>query len=194
MSHLAAEQRLTRRAVTGATAVAGLAALAPAPADAATRQTKTSPAAPRDRSHISLEIYYGFALQQFDRWDGIVHPDVKSNSPAGRGIVGLQTLKDWNKAFHAAFRPRVDLIDHFIAGDRGLVTVNLHWKHDGGPFKGIAPTGKSGTSVESFLLRLKEGQVTQWDVADNSLDLAMYLHDQGFPLPTFVTPPALIKG
>jgi len=188
-----AEQRLTRCAFAGVTAAASLAAMAPAAADATT-QAKKSPATPRDQSHISMEIYKGFALQEFDRWDGIIRPDVKSNSPAGRDIVGLQTLKDWNKAFHAAFRPRVDLIDHFVAGDRGLVTVNLHWKHDGGPFKGIAPTGKSGTSVESFLLQLRNGQVTQWDVADNSLDLAMYLHDQGFALPTFVTPPALIKG
>jgi hypothetical protein len=177
----------TRRAFGGAAALVGLSALIPKSAIAAA-------AAMQDQSHISMEIYKGFALQEFDRWNGIIHPDVKSNSPAGRDIVGLQTLKDWNKAFHTAFRPRVDLVDHYVVGNRGLVTVNLHWKHDGGPFNGIAPTGKSGTSVESFLLRLENGQVIQWDVADNSLDLAMYLHDQGFPLPTFVTPPALIKG
>ena len=188
------EHGLTRRGFAGMTAMAGLVALVPASSGATTSKLRKSAAVPRDPSHISLEIYKGFALQEFERWDGIIRPDVRSNSPAGRDIVGLQTLKDWNKAFHAAFRPRVDLIDHFVLGDRGLVTVNLHWKHDGGPFNGIAPTGKSGTSVESFQLRLENGQVTQWDVADNSLDLAMYLHDQGFPLPTFVTPPALIKG
>ena len=117
-----------------------------------------------------------------------------ANSPAGRGINGLGTLKRFQKAFATAFRPRVDLIDRYVLGDRGLLTFNLHWKHDGGPFAGIAPTGASGTSVETALLRIENGLVTHWDVADNSLDLANYLHDQGMKLPTLVEPPALIKG
>ncbi len=145
-------------------------------------------------SSIALEIYKGVALDELDRWDAVIHPDVKANSPAGRDIGGLERLKRFQKAFITAFRPRIDLIDHFVIGDRGLVTVNLHWKHDGGPFNGIAPTGQSGTSVESFLLRIENGMVTRWDVADNSLDLANYLHDQGMKLPTFVTPPVQIKG
>jgi hypothetical protein len=145
-------------------------------------------------SNIALEIYKGVALDELDRWDAVIHPDVKANSPAGRNIGGLENLKRFQKAFTTAFRPRIDLIDHFVAGDRGLVTVNLHWKHDGGPFNGIAPTGKSGTSVESFLLRIENGLVVRWDVADNSLDLANYLHDQGMKLPTRVTPAAEIKG
>jgi hypothetical protein len=36
--------------------------------------------------------------------------------------------------------------------------------------------------------------VTRWDVADGSLDLAIYLHEEGIKMPTFVEPPALIKG
>ncbi len=147
-----------------------------------------------NQSNITLEIYKGYALQELDRWDAVIHPNVKANSPAGRDVVGLEALKRFNKAFHTAFRPRTDLIDHYVVGDRGLVTINLHWKHDGEPFNGIAPTGQSGTSVESFLLRLENGLVTHWDVADNSLDLANYLHDQGMELPRFVTPPALISG
>jgi predicted ester cyclase len=157
-----------------------------------------SPASPRPAStsdtNIALEIYKGLALDELDRWDAVVHPDVKANSPAGRDIGGLTNLKRWQKMFTVAFRPRVDLIDHFVAGDRGLVTFNLHWKHDGGAFAGIAPTGKSGTSVESFILRIENGLVVKWDVADQSLDLANYLHDQGMKMPTFVTPPAQIKG
>jgi hypothetical protein len=145
-------------------------------------------------SNITLEIYKGIALDELDRWDAVIHPDVKANSPAGRNINGLQTLKYFQKAFTTAFRPRVDLIDHYVLGDRGLMTFNLHWKHDGGPFNGIAPTGASGTSVETALLRIENGLVTRWDIADNSLDLANYLHDQGMRLPRFVEPPTLIKG
>jgi predicted ester cyclase len=145
-------------------------------------------------SNLTLEIYKGYALDELDRWDAVIHPDVKSNSPAGRDIIGIEALKRWNKAFITAFRPSTDLIDHFVAGDRGMVTINLHWKHDGGPFNGIVPTGKSGTSVENFLLRIENGLVTHWDVADGSLDLANYLHDQGLEMPRFVMPPALIAG
>lgn len=155
--------------------------------------TGSRPASTSD-TNIALEIYKGVALNELDRWDAVIHPDVKANSPAGRNIGGLQNLKRWQKAFTLAFRPRIDLIDHFIAGDRGLVTINLHWKHDGEPFNGIAPTGKSGTSVESFLLRIENGLVVRWDVADHSLDLANYLHDQGMNMPTFVTPPEEVKG
>lgn len=143
---------------------------------------------------LTKEIYEGFALNQTDRWDAIVHPDVITNSPAGRDIAGRDALKGWIKAFHAAFELRVDLIDHYVAGDRGLVTVNLHWAHNRGPFFGIEPTNQSGTSVESFLLGLTDGIVKSFTVADQSLDLAIYIHEQGMEMPRRVTPPALIKG
>lgn len=184
---------LSRRAVLAGTTVAaaalinGSASQAQSPAESQRNPLAAEP-------NITLEIYNGFALDELERWDAVIHPDVKANSPAGRDIQGRETLKRFNKAFLTAFRPRTDLVDHFVAGDRGLVTVNLHWKHDGGPFNGIPPTGKSGTSVETFLLRIENGQVVRWDVADNSLDLANYLHDEGMKLPTFVEPPALIKG
>jgi len=142
----------------------------------------------------TLEIYHAFALNQLDRLDAVIHPDVLINSPAGRGIVGRDALKGWLNAFISSFRPRIDLIDHYVAGDRALLTVNLHWKHDGAPFFGIVPTGKDGTSVENFLLRLKDGLVTHFDVADSSLDLAIYLHEQGMDMPREVVPPALISG
>lgn len=75
-----------------------------------------------------------------------------------------------------------------------MVTVNLHWKHDGEDFYGIAATGQGGTSVESFQLRLEDGQVTHWDTADQSLDFALYLHDRGFEMPRGLTPPALVES
>jgi len=143
---------------------------------------------------LTKEIYEGFALNQTDRWDAVVHPDVIANSPAGRDIAGRAALQDWIKAFHEAFELRVDLIDQYVAGDRGLVTVNLHWMHNRAPFFGIEPTGQSGTSIETFLLGLTDGRVTRFTVADQSLDLAIYLHEQGMEMPSRVTPPALIKG
>lgn len=143
---------------------------------------------------LAKEIYEGFALNQTERWDAIVHPEVITNSPAGRDIAGRDALQGWIKAFHAAFELRVDLIDHYVAGDRGLVTVNLHWVHNRGAFFGIEATGQSGTSIESFLLGLTDGLVTSFTVADQSLDLAIYIHEQGMEMPSRVEPPALIKG
>jgi predicted ester cyclase len=143
---------------------------------------------------LAKEIYEGFALNQTDRWNDVVHPDVITNSPAGRDIAGRAALTDWIKAFHAAFELHVDLIDHFVAGDRGMVTVNLHWTHNRGAFFELQPTGQSGTSVESFLLELADGKVTSFTVADQSLDLALYIHAQGMEMPSRVTPPAIVKG
>jgi hypothetical protein len=150
--------------------------------------------APDVAAGLTMEIYEGFALNQTERWNAIVHSEVVTNSPAGRDIVGRAALQDWIKAFHGAFTLRVDLIDHYLAGDRGMVTVNLHWTHDRAAFFGIEPTGQSGTSIESFILRLKDGVVTHFTVADQSLDLAIYIHEQGMEMPSRVVPPALIKG
>jgi hypothetical protein len=183
---------LTRRKLllNGAMATVGVGLIAEAVAQEATAGTQPGKASD---SSITLQIYKGFSQNRLDLWDAVIHPDVKSNSPAGRNIDGIPALKRWNQSFIDAFRPRTDLVDHFVAGDRGLVTINLHWKHDR-PFNGLAPTGKTGTSVENFLLRIENGLVTRWDVADGSLDLAIYLHDEGLKMPTFVEPRALIKG
>lgn len=176
--------------INGTIATAGLSLLGIARAQGAIGGTQ---ARMESDSSITLRIYKGFSQNRLDLWDAVIHPDVKSNSPAGRNIDGIAALKRWNQSFIDAFRPRTDLVDHFVAGDRGLVTINLHWKHDR-PFNGLAPTGKTGTSVENFILRIKNGLVTRWDVADASLDLAIYLHDEGLKMPTFVEPPPLIKG
>jgi hypothetical protein len=176
--------------INGTIATAGLGLIGIARAQGTTGGTQAWKAS---ESSITLRIYKGFSQNRLDLWDAVIHPDVKSNSPAGRNIDGIAALKRWNQSFIDAFRPRTDLIDHFVAGDRGLVTINLHWKHDR-PFNGLAPTGKTGTSIENFILRIENGLVTRWDVADASLDLAIYLHDEGLKMPTFVEPPPLIKG
>jgi hypothetical protein len=143
---------------------------------------------------VAKEIFEGFAFNQTERWEAVVHPDVVGNSPAGRDIAGLAALQSWIRAFHEAFDLRIDLIDEFVIGDRGMVTVNLNWKHDRAPFFGLKPTGESGTSIESFLLKLTDGKVSSFTVADQSLDLALYLHAQGMEMPSRVRPPALIEG
>lgn len=142
---------------------------------------------------LGRRIYQGFAENRLELWDGIVSPNVVMNSSGAWDVHGLDALKTWARGFHTAFHPRIDLVDEIIAGDRLVITVNLHWKHDG-EFFGIRPTGRSGTSVEAFILTIRDGQVVQWNVADNTLDLAIYLWERGWPAPHNVDPPPIIRG
>ncbi|HYE48569.1 MAG TPA: hypothetical protein VEB20_03190, partial [Azospirillaceae bacterium] len=59
---------------------------------------------------------------------------------------------------------------------------------------GVAPTGRRGTSVETLLLTISNGKVVRFGVADNTLDLAIYLWERGFPQQHNVVPPAIVKG
>jgi hypothetical protein len=80
----------------------------------------------------------------------------------------------------SAIFPCKHLVDEFIGGDRALVIINQHWKHVGKDFFGIKPTGESGTSVEVFILWLRDGKVAQMNVADNTPDLTRYILAKGF--------------
>jgi hypothetical protein len=42
---------------------------------------------------ITREIYGAFQRVEFDRWDGLIADDVLINSPAGRGLQGLDTRR-----------------------------------------------------------------------------------------------------
>lgn len=76
------------------------------------------------------------------------------------------------------------LLEHRVNGAERLFIVLFN----AGENAGDASHG------ESFMLRLEDGQVTHWDTADPSLDLAIYLHDQGFDMPRGVARPAIVEG
>jgi hypothetical protein len=147
---------------------------------------------------ITKELYDAFQKLELDRWDGIVANDVLINSPAGRDLRGIEILKSWAKEFGGGFAYQIDLVDEHLALDdqgngRGFITFNLHWKHAKEVF-GLKPTGREGTSVETMLLTIRHGKVTRIDVADNSLDLVIYMWDRGWNHPHNVRPDALIRG
>jgi hypothetical protein len=143
---------------------------------------------------ITRAIYEGFATNRFELWDGLIHPDVITNSPLGQGTVGVAALKGWASEFHRAFAPAIDLVDEFATDSRAVITVTLHWQHIG-EFFGVKPTGRAGTSIETFILTLTDGLVTRWDVSDATLDLVVYLiAERGFPFPQNVSPSPIIKG
>jgi hypothetical protein len=123
--------------------------------------------------------------------------DVLINSPAGRGIQGLQALKDFAVQF-TDLAYQIDLVDEHIALDdrgsgRGFITFCLNWKHTR-DFGGLAPTGREGTSVETMLLTIARHKITRIEVADNSLDLAIYEWQRGWPIPHNVHPELIVTG
>lgn len=148
-------------------------------------------------STITREFYEGFQRVEFDRWDAIIADDVLVNSPASCGMRGLRSLKDFAVQF-TDLGYRIDLVDEHLALDdsgsgRGFITFCLHWKHTK-DFGGLAPTGREGTSVETCLLTIVEHQITRVDVADNTLDLAIYEWARGWPVPHNIQPEPIITG
>jgi ketosteroid isomerase-like protein len=146
---------------------------------------------------ITREWYDAFQRGELDRWEAIIADDVLINSPAGYGVKGLEVLKDWADNF-ARLGHRIDLVDEHLALDdagngRGFVTCQLHWKHDA-DFYGLAATGREGTSVESMIFTIENGLITRLDVADNTLDLSIYLWERGWPMPHNVRTEAIVEG
>jgi SnoaL-like polyketide cyclase len=148
-------------------------------------------------STITRQFYEAFQRVEFDRWDSIVADDVLINSPAGFGIRGLETFKDFAVQF-TKLGYRIDLVDEHLAIDeegtgRGFITFCLNWKHSE-DFGGLTPTGREGTSVETCLLTIAGNEITRIDVADNTLDLAIYEWERGWPIPHNVHPEPIVTG
>ncbi len=146
---------------------------------------------------IARELYDSFQRGELARFDAIIADDVGIYSPVGYGLTGKETLKGWAAAFLDALQPRVDLLDEHDAtvdgSGRAFVTVNLHWKHTR-PFFELQPTGREGTSIETFLLTVRDGKIVRFDVADHSLDLVLYFAERGWQIPKNLRPAPLVTG
>lgn len=74
------------------------------------------------------QFYEGFQRVEFTEWDAIVADDVLLNSPAGMGVRGLKTFKDFARQF-TDLGYRIDLADEHLAVDadgngRGFKNAN----------------------------------------------------------------------
>lgn len=157
-----------------------------------------SPAGAEEPHPIVLDVYEAFQRGELDRWDAVMHPEVVTNSSASFGNVGVERLKTWAGTFLTAFSPRIDLVDFINAIDeqgngRAVATVNLHWTHVE-PFFHVEPTGRTGTSVENLILTVRDGKVVRIEVADTTLDLVLYLHENGWRFPQNIRPVPVIRG
>ncbi|MFI1564457.1 nuclear transport factor 2 family protein [Streptomyces sp. NPDC020490] len=144
-------------------------------------------------STLTREIYEGFQRGEFHRWDAVIDPDVKLLTPPSWEMRGLDALKGWAEQFRAVLATRIDLVDEFDGGERAFITVNLHWKHSA-DFFGIKPTGREGTSVEVFLLTVRDGKVVTFQVAAATLDLAIYLWERGMAQTHNMRPEPIVTG
>jgi hypothetical protein len=149
------------------------------------------------RMTLTRDWYEAFQRAEFDGWDAILSDDVLLNSTVAVGVRGLRTFKDFARQF-TDLAYRIDLVDEHLALDddgngRGFVTFNLHWKHTK-DFGGLAPTGREGTSVETVLLTIEGNTVVRIDVADNTLDLVLYMWQRGWPIPHNQRPDPIVEG
>ena len=148
-----------------------------------------------ESERIGRQIYKGFNERKLDLWDEVIAADVEVRSSVGTmPMVGLDALKGWAAQFQSGFQPRLDLVDEIYGVDRAVIAVNLNWKHDKSFFH-LEPTGRSGTSIEYFILWIVEGKVTRFWVADHTMDLVVYLiRERGMHYPQNFAPEPIVRG
>jgi hypothetical protein len=193
-------QLVTRRLVVmSASAIGLLSAARSSVAFAQSGSSTVSKESERSTSArpITHEWYDAFQRVEFDRWDALIADDVLINSPSGRDIRGLKIFKQFAVQF-TDLGYRIDLLDEHLAlnpqGDgRGFVTILLNWKHNK-KFGDLVPTGREGTSVETLIFTIRNAKIARIDIADNTLDLALYKWERGWPAPQNVRPEAIIVG
>ncbi len=144
---------------------------------------------------IGRQIYKGFNERKLDLWNEVIHPDVELRSSIGTmPMIGIEPLKGWAAQFQSGFQPRLDLVDEVYGVNRAVIAVNLNWKHDR-QFFHLEPTGRSGTSIEYFILWITEGKVIRFWVADHTMDLIMYLvRERSMHYPQNFQPEPIIRG
>ncbi len=159
----------------------------------------STPVAADEPHPIVREVYEAFQTGELDRWDAVIDENVVTNSSANFGNVGIEGLKGWANEFLVAFAPRIDLVDYINAIDengngRAVATVNLNWQHVEPFFDVLQPTGRTGTSIENLIMTVKNGKVTRIEVADTTLDLVIYMHENGWVFPQNIRPDPIIRG
>lgn len=144
---------------------------------------------------IGRQIYQGFNERNLHLWDEVVASDVEIRSTIGTmPMIGIEALKNWASEFHSAFEPQIDLVDEIYGVNRVVIAVNLHWQHKHNFFN-LEPSNRQGTSIEYFILTIKDGKVTHFRVADHTMDLVVYLiSERGMHYTHNFAPEPIIQG
>ncbi|AFY70329.1 hypothetical protein Pse7367_2061 [Thalassoporum mexicanum PCC 7367] len=152
-------------------------------------------AAIANSEYIGRKIYDGFNQRKLELWDEVIATDVEIRSTIGTApMYGIEALKGWAAEFQVGFQPRLDLVDEIYGINRATIAVNLNWQHVK-KFFHLDPTGRAGTSIEYFILKISKNKVTHFWVADHTLDLVMYLvRERGMYYPQNYTPEPIVRG
>jgi steroid delta-isomerase-like uncharacterized protein len=99
--------------------------------------------------------------------DEIFHPDVRIGTPLPIEASGAQALKQvWTTLLRAYPDLHVTVQDLFGEEDRVVVRNTVTGTHQG-EYLGVAPTGRSVTYDEMFIVRFADGRIVEtWGVVD----------------------------
>ncbi|GAA4590294.1 ester cyclase [Planotetraspora phitsanulokensis] len=99
--------------------------------------------------------------------DEVVHPDLVFHAPVPMGATGAQALKHvWEVLLRAFPDIHVAVEDVVAEGDKVVYRNTVTGTHQG-EYRGLAPTGRSVTYNEIFIIRFAGGRIAEiWGVVD----------------------------
>jgi predicted ester cyclase len=100
--------------------------------------------------------------------DEVFAPDALIATPLSIRAAGGQAIKEVFATLHHAFPDLHIEVDDVIAeGDKLVSRHTVTGTHCGGEYLGLAPTGKSVTYDEIFVVRFEHGRIAQtWGIVD----------------------------
>lgn len=116
----------------------------------------------------------GFGNNNIELLKEVLAKDVKFYGTLAWGIQGSDNVINFAAEFQKGLPGmKVVLHDEFYnaEGTRGNIRMHLYFDNQG-IFMGNKPTGKSGESVESFTLKIKDNQITEIVQSGNTFPLA----------------------
>lgn len=100
-------------------------------------------------------------------FDELFDPDAAMAAPLPLEVSGAEAIKEVFKTLHRAYPDlRVTIEDLIEEGDKVVARNTVTGTHQG-EYMGVAPTGKSVTYDEIFVIRFADGRIAQtWGVVD----------------------------
>jgi steroid delta-isomerase-like uncharacterized protein len=99
--------------------------------------------------------------------DEIVEPDAVIRTPLPLQTTGAQKLKDVFARLHQVYGDLHVTIEEMIAEGEKVVSRNSVTGIHRGAYMGVAPTGKSVTYNEVFIVRFTGGRIAEtWGIVD----------------------------
>jgi steroid delta-isomerase-like uncharacterized protein len=104
--------------------------------------------------------------------DEAFHPDARARTPMPTDATGAEVIKEVFTKLHRAFPDlHITAEDMIAEGDKVVSRQTVTGTHRG-EYLGVAPTGKTITYSEIFILRFVDGRIAEtWGVVDVAAQL-----------------------